>query len=205
MKPCLSPLSPKCENNTMKKCIFESSLKNTETQQGGLHGEASIGSTGTTVVSDDHYSETKWAAHKKLVCRKWRTAFQLLQLAAEDESCPAAADRRCLVRGTFAQLAENSFRCFCTNVCNRVSLKSQHPYMIIRFCFALGFLFAAAQNKQIFIALVISHKLLNLAHRAAITTCPAIAAMPGRILQSRRDIRQMTMYRTPSVAIAAKI
>lgn len=25
-----------------KKCVFESSLKNTETQQGGLHGEASI-------------------------------------------------------------------------------------------------------------------------------------------------------------------
>ena len=37
-----------------KKCIFESSLKNTETQQGGLHGEASIGSTGTAMVSDDH-------------------------------------------------------------------------------------------------------------------------------------------------------
>ena len=29
-----SPSSPKCENSTMKKCIFESSLKNTETQQG---------------------------------------------------------------------------------------------------------------------------------------------------------------------------
>ena len=29
----------------MKKCIVESGLKNTETQQGGLHGEASIGST----------------------------------------------------------------------------------------------------------------------------------------------------------------
>ena len=64
--------------------------------------------TGTAMVSDDHYSETKWAEHKKLVCREWRTAFQLLQLAAEDESCPAAADRRCPVRGTFAQLAENS-------------------------------------------------------------------------------------------------
>ena len=34
MKPCLPPSSPKCENSTMKKCIFESSLKNTETQQG---------------------------------------------------------------------------------------------------------------------------------------------------------------------------
>jgi hypothetical protein len=34
MKPCLSLLSPKCDNNTMKKCIFESSLKNTEAQQG---------------------------------------------------------------------------------------------------------------------------------------------------------------------------
>lgn len=117
MKPCLSSLSPKCENSTIEKCIFESSLKNTETQQGGHHGEASIGSTGTTVVSDDHYSETKWAEHKKLVCREWRTAFQLLQLAAEDENCPAAADRRCSVRGTFAQLAENIFRCFCTNRC----------------------------------------------------------------------------------------
>lgn len=61
MKPCLHPLSLKCENSTMEKCIFESSLKNTETQQGGLHGEASIGSTGTAMVSDDHYSETKWA------------------------------------------------------------------------------------------------------------------------------------------------
>lgn len=59
MKPCLHPLSLKCENSTMEKCIFESSLKNTETQQGGLHGEASIGSTGTAMVSDDHYSETK--------------------------------------------------------------------------------------------------------------------------------------------------
>ena len=54
-----------------KKCIFESSLKNTETQQGGLHGEASIGSTETAMVSDDHYSETKWAEHKKLVCREF--------------------------------------------------------------------------------------------------------------------------------------
>ena len=26
MKPCLLPPSPKCENSTMKKCIFESSL-----------------------------------------------------------------------------------------------------------------------------------------------------------------------------------
>ena len=42
MKPCLSPPAPKCENSTMKKCVFESSLKNTETQQGGRHGEASI-------------------------------------------------------------------------------------------------------------------------------------------------------------------
>ena len=54
---------------SMEKCIFESSLKNTETEQGGLHGEASIGSTETAMVSDDHYSETKWAEHKKLVCR----------------------------------------------------------------------------------------------------------------------------------------
>ena len=71
MKLCLSSLSPKCENSTMEKCIFKSSLKNTETQQGGLHGEASIGSTGTAMVSDDHYSETKWAEHKKLVCREF--------------------------------------------------------------------------------------------------------------------------------------
>lgn len=42
MKPCLSPPAPKCENSTMEKCVFESSLKNTETQQGGHHGEASI-------------------------------------------------------------------------------------------------------------------------------------------------------------------
>ena len=33
-----------------KKCIFDSSLKNTETQQGGHHGEASIGSAGTAMV-----------------------------------------------------------------------------------------------------------------------------------------------------------
>ena len=38
----------------MEKCIFESSLKNTETQQEGLHGETSIGSMGTAMVSDDH-------------------------------------------------------------------------------------------------------------------------------------------------------
>ena len=30
------------EKLPMEKCIFESSLKNTETQQGGLRGEASI-------------------------------------------------------------------------------------------------------------------------------------------------------------------
>ena len=35
-------------------------------------------------VADDHYSETKRAEHKKLVYGTWRTAFQLLQLAAED-------------------------------------------------------------------------------------------------------------------------
>ena len=97
----------KCEDSTMEKCVFESSLKNTETQQGGLHGEAGIGSTGTAMVSDDHYSETKWAEHKKLVCREWRTAFQLLQLAAKNEECIVAAGIR-PVRGTFAQLAENS-------------------------------------------------------------------------------------------------
>ena len=27
--------------------------------------------TGTAMVSDDHYSETKWAEHKKLVCREF--------------------------------------------------------------------------------------------------------------------------------------
>ena len=43
------------------------------------------------MVSDDHYSETKWAEHKKLVCREWRTAFQLLQLAAKNEECIVAA------------------------------------------------------------------------------------------------------------------
>ena len=107
MKPCLHLLSPKCENSTMEKMYFESSLKNTETQQGGLYGEASIGSTGTAMVSDDHYSETKWAEHKKLVCREWRTAFQFLQLAAKNEECIVAAGIR-PVRGTFAQLAENS-------------------------------------------------------------------------------------------------
>lgn len=35
-------------------------------------------------VADDHYSKTKRAEHKKLVYGTWRTAFQLLQLAAED-------------------------------------------------------------------------------------------------------------------------
>jgi len=74
MKPCPPSLSPKCENSTMEKCIFESCLKNTETQQEGLHGETSIGSMGTAMVSDDHYSETKWAEHKKLVCREWRAS-----------------------------------------------------------------------------------------------------------------------------------
>lgn len=54
-----------------------------------------------------HYSETKWAEYKKLVCREWRTAFQLLQLAAKNEECIVAAGIR-PVRGTFAQLAENS-------------------------------------------------------------------------------------------------
>lgn len=63
--------------------------------------------TGTAMVSDDHYSETRWAEHKKLVCREWRTAFQLLQLAAKNEECIVAAGIR-PVRGTFAQLAENS-------------------------------------------------------------------------------------------------
>ena len=43
------------------------------------------------MVSDDHYSETKWVEHKKLVCREWCTAFQLLQLAAKNEECTAAA------------------------------------------------------------------------------------------------------------------
>ena len=61
------------------------------------------------MVSDDHYSERKWAEHKKLVCREWRTAFQLLQLAAKNEKCIVAAGIR-PVRGTFAQLAENSGR-----------------------------------------------------------------------------------------------
>lgn len=42
------------------------------------------------MVSDDHYSETKWAEHKKLVCREWRTAFQLLQQAAKNEECVVA-------------------------------------------------------------------------------------------------------------------
>ena len=27
--------------------------------------------TGTAMVSDDHYSETRWAEHKKLVCREF--------------------------------------------------------------------------------------------------------------------------------------
>ena len=39
------------------------------------------------MVSDDHCSETKWAEHKKLVCREWCTAFQLLQPAAKNEEC----------------------------------------------------------------------------------------------------------------------
>ena len=43
------------------------------------------------MVSDDHNSKTKWSEHKKLVCREWRTAFQLLQLAAKNEECTAAA------------------------------------------------------------------------------------------------------------------
>ena len=40
------------------------------------------------MVSDDHYSETKWAEHKKLVCREWRTAFQFLQLATKAIPAP---------------------------------------------------------------------------------------------------------------------
>ena len=60
MKLCLSSLSPKCENSTMEKCIFKSSLKNTETQQGGLHGEASIGSTPRTSQS--------WISCKSQMC-----------------------------------------------------------------------------------------------------------------------------------------
>ena len=97
MKLCPSPLSPKCEIVPLKKCIFESSLKNTETQQGGLHGEASIGSTETAMVSDDHCSETKWAEHKKLVCREWCAAFKLLQLAAKNEECVVAVLQRLIV------------------------------------------------------------------------------------------------------------
>ena len=27
--------------------------------------------TGTAMISDDHYSETRWAEHKKLVCREF--------------------------------------------------------------------------------------------------------------------------------------
>ena len=40
---------------------------------------------------------------------------------------------------------------------------------------------------------------------AAITSCPAIAAMPGSRLQNFADIRQITMYKIPSVAIAPRI
>ena len=42
------------------------------------------------MISDEPYSETKWAEHKKLVCREWCTAFQLLQLAAKNEECVVA-------------------------------------------------------------------------------------------------------------------
>jgi hypothetical protein len=45
MKPCLFLPLQSAKIVPWEKCIFESSLKNTETQQGGLHGKASIDST----------------------------------------------------------------------------------------------------------------------------------------------------------------
>ena len=50
------------------------------------------------MVSDDHCSETKWAEHKKLVCREWCTAFQLLQQAAKNEECVVAVLQRLIVQ-----------------------------------------------------------------------------------------------------------
>ena len=50
------------------------------------------------MVSDDHCSETKWAEHKKLVCREWCTAFQLLQQAAKNEKCVVAVLQRLIVQ-----------------------------------------------------------------------------------------------------------
>ena len=50
------------------------------------------------MVSDDHCSETKWAEHKKLVCREWCTAFQLLQQAAKNEECVVAVLQRLIAQ-----------------------------------------------------------------------------------------------------------
>lgn len=53
-KHCTFPESIKVLKQFHREtCIFESSLKNTKTQQGSLY-EKSIGSTGAAIVSDDH-------------------------------------------------------------------------------------------------------------------------------------------------------
>lgn len=51
MKPCLSSPAPKCENSTMEKCIFESSLKNTETQH-SMEGQASTSPAGIQICGE---------------------------------------------------------------------------------------------------------------------------------------------------------
>ena len=51
MKPCLSPPAPKCENSTMEKCVFESSLKNTETQH-SMERQASTSPAGIQICGE---------------------------------------------------------------------------------------------------------------------------------------------------------
>ena len=64
--------------------------------------------------------------------------------------------------------------------------------------------FAQAKERASIDALVAQLDVQD-AQIAAITSCPTIAAIPGNRLQSFADIRQITMYKTPSVAIAPRI